>query len=148
MYSEPSDQFASSLSPSRLSYPHLMVVAAVARSDTDRGVALLSAAGFARDRIEVIVVEEVRRLEGPLGGTGLHRFLVRLRLSRGDDLDELEQARRELMNGQALIQLLVHGSEEQHRAQVILSQRSGDALLWAVDDNIAIDRSPVADGHG
>lgn len=109
-------------------YPRHTIVAAVARSDTDRGVALLCEAGFARDRIEVIIVEEVPRLEEPLGGTGLHRFLVRLRLSMGDELDELEQARRELMNGHALIQVLVHGKSEQERARTILSQPSGYAM--------------------
>jgi hypothetical protein len=136
MYLEPLDPPLPDPAP-HLAYPHLRIVAAVARPDTDSGVTLLSEAGFARDRIEVIVVEEVPRLEEPLGGTGLHRFLVRLRLLRGDDLDELEQARRKLMNGHALIQVLVHGDEEQHRARAILSRHSCHALLWTVDDTTA-----------
>lgn len=123
-------------------YPLHTIVAAVARSDTDRGVALLSEAGFAHDRIEVTLVEEVPRLEEPVGGTGLHRFLVRLRLSMGDELDELEQARRELMNGHALIQVVVQGNAEQEMVRTILSQQGGYVMhsfgRWTIT---AIDRS-------
>lgn len=122
------DHSHAAMSQRQPTYPFHKIVTAVARSDTDRGVALLSDAGFARDRIEVIVVEEVPRLEEPLGGTGLHRFLVRLRLSMGDDLDELERARRELMNGHALIQVLVHGDREQDRVGTILGQHGGYAM--------------------
>lgn len=57
-------------------------------------------------------------------------MLTRLRLSSGDDLDELEQARRELGYGHALIQVLVHGDGEQDRAQAILSQHGGLALRY------------------
>ncbi len=125
--------------------PHT-IVAAVARSDTDRGVALLNQAGFARDRIEVVIVEEIPRLEEPLGGTGLHRFLVRLRLSLGDDLDELEQARRELMNGHALIQVVVHGDTEQERVRTILSTPRGQAMHDFGRWTIASIDQPRVDG--
>lgn len=103
MYLEPTDQAGSNLSLAPLACPLRMIVAAVARLDTDRGIALLRETAFARDRIEVIIDEDISRLDEPLGGTGLHRFLVRLQLVRGHYLDELKQARR----GQALIQVLV-----------------------------------------
>lgn len=67
----------------RLAAPARTIVAAVDRPDTDRGIALLREAGFAADRIEMLIVEEIARLEGRLGGTGLHRFLVCLRLVPG-----------------------------------------------------------------
>ena len=67
----------------RLAAPARTMVAAVDRPDTDRSLALLREAGFAGDRIEVLVVEDIARLEGRLGGTGLPRFLVRLRLVPG-----------------------------------------------------------------
>ena len=108
----------------RLAAPPRTIVAAVDRPDTDHGVALLREAGFAHDRIEVLIVEEIARLEGRIGGTGLHRFLVRLRLVSGDELDELEPARRALMSGRALIQVLVHGDEEQRRAEATFSRHS------------------------
>jgi hypothetical protein len=117
-------------------YSHVQVVAAVARPDTAQRLALLSEAGFSRERIEVVIVEEVPRLEELLGGTGLHRFLVRLRLLRGDDLDELEQARRVLMNGHALIQVLACDDEEQHRARTILNQHGSrnphHVAVWTI----------------
>jgi hypothetical protein len=85
------------------------VVVAMERVATCSTVSLLHEAGFSRDSVEVLLVEEVPRLEERLGGSGLHRFLVRLRMVRGDDLDLLEQARRELVNGRALIQVTVSG---------------------------------------
>src|SRR5690606_14345228 len=100
------------------------IVTDVARPDTARDVAMLCEAGFSRDRIEIIVVEDIPRLEGALGGTGLHRFLVRLQLARGDELDDLEQARLALMNGRAVIQVLVDGDTEHRRARTILGQNS------------------------
>jgi hypothetical protein len=86
----------------------------------DRGIDALCQAGFALDRIEVIVVEEIPRLEEVAGGSGLHRFLVRLLLIRGDDLDDMELARRELMNGRALIQVAVSDFDEQCLALSVL----------------------------
>lgn len=114
----------------RLTYPLHQIVAAIARSDTDKVVTLLGDAGFPRDRIEVIVAEDVPRLEEPVGGSGIHRFLVRLQLSMGDDLDQLERARRELMNGHALVEVLVHGHQEQERVGAILSQHGGHAIHY------------------
>ncbi|MGI8483584.1 MAG: hypothetical protein ACR2OU_04920 [Thermomicrobiales bacterium] len=126
MYLEPTDQPGSNLSLGPLACPLRMIVAAVARLDTDRGIALLRETGFARDRIEVIIVEDVSRLEEPT------RFLVRLRLVRGHYLDELKQARRALMSGRALIQVLVHCDEELYHAQATLSQNS-----WSVNASYA-----------
>ncbi|MGI8406623.1 MAG: hypothetical protein ACR2OE_17990 [Thermomicrobiales bacterium] len=135
MEHQPIDHLHNATSQHQLTYPLHEIVATLARSDIDRAVALLREAGFARNRIEVIIVEEVPRLEGLLGGTGLHRFLVRLQLITGDEFDELEQARRELMNGHALIQILVHGEQEQDRVRTILPARwQCRALLWEMDD--------------
>ncbi|MGB3330404.1 MAG: hypothetical protein WBA46_15695, partial [Thermomicrobiales bacterium] len=91
--------------PSPSINPSYLFVALVARPEADRGVAALRASGIARDRIEVIVVEEVPRLEDAVGASGLHRYLVRHRLARGDDLDERERDRRALMSGLAVIQV-------------------------------------------
>ena len=51
-----------------LTYPLHKIVAAVARSDTDGVVAALEEAGFARDRIEIIIGETVPGLGEPIGG--------------------------------------------------------------------------------
>lgn len=121
-------------------YPPHEIVAAIARTDIDEAVILLSEAGFARDRIEVIFVEEVPRLEDALGGTGLHRFLVRLKLITGDEFDQREQARRELMNGHALIQILIHGEQEHERVRSILNQHSAEDVhyfgRWTFEESI------------
>jgi hypothetical protein len=57
-------------------------------------------------------------------------LLVLLKLSLGDDLDELEQARQELMSGHALIQIRVHEREEQVRAHAILRQHGGHDMHY------------------
>jgi hypothetical protein len=111
----------------------VMVVVAMERVSTYSTVSLLHEAGFCSDRVEVLLVEEVPRLEERLGGSGLHRFLVRLRMVRGDDLDLLEQARRELMNGRALIQVTVNGYDEQCLALSILGVRNSGRLENAAD---------------
>lgn len=108
--------------PRPLTYPLHKIVAAVRRSDAEMVAAALDEAGFQRDRVEIITAEEVEGLGEPIGGSGLHRVLVWLELSLGDDLDELEQARQELVSGYALIQVRVHGDEEQVRVHTILSQ--------------------------
>lgn len=127
---DPGDHTRSTPLRRPLTYVLRKIVAAVARSDPDGVVAALDEAGFARDRIEIITAEEVPGLGEPIGGSGLHGLLTRLRLSLGDDLDELEQARRELGYGHALIQVLVRGDGERDRAQAILSQHGGHALRY------------------
>jgi len=109
----------------QVTYPRHKVVAAVGRSDADIVAAALGEAGFSRDRIEIITADEVKGLGDPIGGSGLRRLLVRLLLSLGDDLDELEAARQELVSGHALIQIRVHGRDEQVRAHAILRQHGG-----------------------
>jgi hypothetical protein len=106
----------------------VMVVMAMERVATYSTVSLLHEAGFSSDRVEVLLVEEVPRLEERLGGSGLHRFLVWLRLVRGDDLDLLEHARRELMNGRALVQVTVCGYDEQCLALSVLGVRNSGRL--------------------
>lgn len=122
--------------PRRLSYPLHKVVAAVDRAETVRIIAELAAAGFARDRIDVITAEEVQGLQEPVGGYGLHGLLTRLQLSVGDDLDELELVRRELVHGHALVQILVHGDGEVEQARTILGDHGGHAMRyfgrWAI----------------
>lgn len=120
----------------QLTYPLHKIVSAVAQSDTDGVVAALDEAGYGRDRVEIITAEAVPGLGEPIGGTGLHGLLTRMQLSMGDDLDELEQARLELVCGHALIQVLVHGDGEQSRVRAILSQHGGHAMRyfgrWAI----------------
>ncbi len=120
-----------------------IVVVAMERRETDSSVRLLHDAGFAADSVDVLVVEEVPRLEERLGGSGLHRFLVRLRLVRGDDLDLHEPARRELMNGRALIQVAVNGYEEQRLAMSVLGLRSSRERQIARPLEDLETRSPV-----
>ena len=117
-------------------YPLHKVVAAVAATEADGVVAALTEAGFARDQIEVVTAEQVPDLNKPVGGSGLHGLLTRLNLSLGADLDEIEQARRELMHGHTLVLVLVHGDEEQERAHAVLRQHGGHAMhyfgRWAI----------------
>jgi hypothetical protein len=104
---------------------HELIIAAVGRSDADIVAAALGEAVFPRDGIEIITAEEVKGLGDAIGGTGLRQLLVRLQSSLGDDFDELEEARQELMGGYALIQIRLHGRDEQVRAQAILRQHGG-----------------------
>jgi len=108
-----------------LTYPLHKIVAAVGRSDADIIAAALGEAGFSRDRIEIITADEIKGLGDPIGGSGLRRLLVQFELRLGDDFDELEAARQELMSGYTLIQIRVHGREEQVRAHAILRQHGG-----------------------
>jgi hypothetical protein len=112
------------------------VVAAVADCETDGVVTALTEAGFARDRVEVVTAALVPDLDKPVGRSGLHELLTRLNLSLGDDLGEIEQARRELMYGHTLILVMVHGDVEQERAHAVLRQHGGHAMhyfgRWAI----------------
>ena len=106
----------------------VLIVAAMERSATASRVSLLRDAGFPSDRVDVLVVEEVPRLEERLGGSGLHRFLVRLRLVRGDVLDVLEPARIELMNGRALVWVTTTGYRQTRLAGSILGYPDGSRI--------------------
>jgi hypothetical protein len=137
----PGDQTRSALPQHRLTYPLHKVVAAVGRSDADIVAAALGEAGFARDGIEIVTADEVKGLGDPVGGVGLRRLLVQLELRLGDDFDELEAARQELMGGYALIQIRVHGRDEQVRAHAILRQHGGHDVhyfgRWTITPLIA-----------
>ena len=117
-------------------YPLHKVVAAVARTETDRVAAALEEAGFAPDRIEVVTAEDVPGLDEPVGGTGIRGFLTRFSLSLGDELDELDQARQELMYGHSLVLVMVDGMAEQERAHAVLREHGGHAMRyfgrWAI----------------
>jgi hypothetical protein len=117
-------------------YPLHKVVAAVPREQTDGVVTALEEAGFARDRIEVVTKEDVPDLDVPIGGTGVRGLLTRFSLSLGDDLDELERARQELMYGHALILVMVDGMPEQERAHTVMRDHGGHAMRyfgrWAI----------------
>jgi hypothetical protein len=113
-----------------LTYPLNKIVAAVGRSDADIAAAALGEAGFSRDQIEIITADEVKGLDDPIGGPGLRRLLVQLELRLGDDFDELEAAREDLMSGYALIQIRIHGHEEQVRAHAILHQHGGHNMHY------------------
>jgi hypothetical protein len=122
---EPGNHARSALPQHRLTYPLHKVVAAVSLSDADVVAAALGEAGFSPDRIEIVTADEVKGLGDPVGGSGLRRLLVQFQLRLGDDFDELEAAHQELMSGYALIQIRVHGHEEQVRAHAILRQHGG-----------------------
>ena len=103
---------------------------------TDGVVTALEDAGFARDRIEVVTAEDVSDLDEPIGGSGIRGFLTRFSLSLGDELDEIEQARRELTYGHALVLVMVDGMAEQERAHAVLREHGGHAMRyfgrWAI----------------
>ena len=136
MDNEPQDRRLPAPGPGRGPYPLHKVAAALARDKTDGVVAALEEAGFARDRIEVVTSEDVSDLEEPIGGAGIRGFLTRFSLSLGDELDEIEQARRELTYGHALILVMVDGMAEQERAHAVLREHGGHAMRyfgrWAI----------------
>jgi len=111
-------------------YPLHTIVAAVERAETDRVVSALGEVHFARGRVEVFTAEDVPGLDQPIGGAGLRGFLTRLSLSMGSDLDEIEQARRELAYGHALVSVPVHDDVERHRAHAILREHGGHAMRY------------------
>jgi hypothetical protein len=137
----PGDHTRRTLPQRRLTYPLHKVVAAVGRSDSAIVAAALGEAGFGRDRIEIITADEIEGLGDPIGGPGLRRLLVQLELRLGDDFDELEAARQELMSGYALIQIRVDGREEQVRAHAILRRHGGHDMhyfgRWTITPLIA-----------
>jgi hypothetical protein len=93
-------------------------------------VTALEEAGFAGDRIEVVTSEDVSDLDEPIGGSGIRGFLTRFSLSLGDDLDEIEQARRELTYGHALVLVMVNGMAEQDRAHALLREHGGHSMRY------------------
>ncbi len=122
--------------PGRRPFPLHKVAAAIARDMTDGVVTALKDAGFTGDRIEVVTSEDVSDLEEPIGGTGIRGFLTRFSLSLGDELDEIEQARRELSYGHALVLVMVDGMAELERAHAVLREHGGHAMRyfgrWAI----------------
>jgi hypothetical protein len=122
--------------PGRRPFPLHKVAAAMARDMTDGVVTALNDAGFTRDRIEVVTAEDVSDLDEPIGGSGIRGFLTRFSLSLGDELDEIEQARRELTYGHALVLVMVDGMAEQERAHAVLREHGGHAMRyfgrWAI----------------
>ena len=122
--------------PGRRPFPLHKVAAAIARDMTDGVVTALNDAGFTPDRVEVVTAEDVSDLDEPIGGSGIRGFLTRFSLSLGDDLDEIEQARRELTYGHALVLVMVDGMAEQERAHAVLHEHGGHAMRyfgrWAI----------------
>src|SRR5262249_11509748 len=115
----------------RLMYPPFHTIdAALARSDSDLVAAALADAGFAHDRIEIISAEEVKGLGEPLDDAEVRRLLIRLRVRAGEDLDELDQTRRVLIHGLALVQLRLHGDEEQVRLHAMLRPPDGQVMNY------------------
>jgi hypothetical protein len=133
---DPQDRTPPAPGPGRRPFPLHKVAAAIAPTDRDGVVAALEEAGFARDRIEVVTSEDVSDLDEPIGGSGIRGFLTRFSLSLGDELDEIEQARRELTYGHALILVMVDGMAEQDRAHAVLHEHGGHAMRyfgrWAI----------------
>jgi hypothetical protein len=136
MTNEPQDRKPPAPGPGRGPFPQHKVAAAMARDMTDGVVTALEDAGFARDRIEVVTAEDVSDLEEPIGGSGIRGFLTRFSLSLGDELDEIEQARRELTHGHTLILVMVDGMAEQDRAHAVLREHGGHSMRyfgrWAI----------------
>jgi hypothetical protein len=136
MDNEPQNRKPPAPGPGHRPYPLHKVAAAIAPSETDSVVAALEDAGFARDRIEVVMAEDVSDLDEPIGGTGIRGFLTRFSLSLGDELDEIEQARGELTHGHTLILVMVDGMAEQERAHAVLREHGGHAMRyfgrWAI----------------
>jgi hypothetical protein len=136
MDNKPQDRTPPAPGPGRRPYPLHKVAAAVAPGETDGVVAALVDAGFAQDRIEVVTSEDVADLNEPVGGSGIRGFLTRFKLSLGDDLDEVEQARQELTYGHALVLVMVDGTAEQERAHAVLREHGGHSMRyfgrWAI----------------
>ena len=122
--------------PGRRPYPLSQSGRGLAPDMTDGVVTALDDAGFARDRIEVVTAEDVSDLDEPIGGSGIRGFLTRFSLSLGDDLDEVEQARHELIYGHALVLVMVDGMAEQERAHAVLREHGGHSMRyfgrWAI----------------
>jgi regulator of RNase E activity RraB len=106
------------------------IVAAVERAETDRVVAELGDAGFDPDRIYIITAEDMQALDESISGTGVRGFLRRLNLSLGDELDEYEQAERELEYGHALVMVGIQSDAEQDRAYDVLRRRGGHGIRY------------------
>jgi hypothetical protein len=136
MDNEPQNRMPPARGPGHEPYPLHKVAAAINRNQRDAVVAALTDAGFAPDRIEVVTAEDVSDLDEPIGGAGIRGFLRRFSLSLGDELDEIEQARRELTYGHALIMVMVDGMAEQDRAHALLREHGGHAMRyfgrWAI----------------
>src|SRR5687768_12201076 len=136
MDNNPQDRTPPAPGPGRRPFPQHKVAAALAPEMTAGVVTALEDAGFARDRIEVVTAADVSDLEEPIGGTGIRGFLTRFSLSLGDELDEIEQARRELTYGHALLMVMVDGMAEQDRAHAVLREHGGHAMRyfgrWAI----------------
>jgi hypothetical protein len=130
MDNEPQNRTPPASNRGRPQYPLHKVVAAVARTETDRVVTALVDADFAREQIEVVTPDEVSGLDQPVGGSGIRGFLTRFNLSLGDDLDEVDLARQELTYGDALIMVLVHDNTERDRARVVLHEHGGHAMRY------------------
>jgi hypothetical protein len=111
-------------------YPLHKIVAALERTATDGVVTALADAGFAGDRVEVVHAEDVPGLDEPVGGSGFRGFLTRLNLSTGANLDEIDQARSELVHGHALVLVLVHDDGERNHAEAVLRQHGGHAMSY------------------
>ena len=130
MNNEPQDRMPPARGPGHEPYPLHKVAAAIDRNQRDAVVTALTDAGFASDRIEVVTAEDVSDLDEPIGGSGIRGFLTRFSLSLGDELDEIEQARRELTYGHALIMVMVDGMTEQDRAHALLREHGGHAMRY------------------
>jgi hypothetical protein len=111
-------------------YPVHMAAAAVEPAETDRAVAGLGDAGFARDRIYVVNAADVPDRDEPIGGSGVRGILTRFGLSLGDDLDAAQLARGELEAGYALILVEIHGDTEQARAHDVLRRHGGHDMRY------------------
>ena len=111
-------------------YPVHKLVAAIERDVSATVVTALEAAGFPADDIQVVTADDYSNLDQPVDGSGVRGFLSRLGLMAGADLDEIEKARRELVNGYVLVQVLALQRDAQDLAEGVLRQHGGHAMSY------------------
>jgi hypothetical protein len=97
-----------------------MVIGAVDPAAVDAVRAALQEAGIPGDQIDVVTGNDLDDLHLPIDRAGFAGLVNRFLFSLGDELDELELARQELMDGKVLIGVPARGMEAVHRAREVL----------------------------
>ena len=114
-----------------LTYPTHRVSGAVPAGEVEAAREALVAAGFAADRIDVLVGDEdARRFRDLAEATGVWGSVRRFALSLGRDLDLAREAEAELESGDALVEVTVHDEAEKHRVRDILLQHGGHFITY------------------
>lgn len=111
-------------------YPDGKVVGALHPESVESVVTALAGSGIDSGQIEVITTENVADLLAPLDRKGLAGFVGRFLLRSGDDLDDLEAARRELSMGHTIIFVSVTGIDVRHQVRDILRAHGGHKIRY------------------